>query len=37
MTSYYVTVLCLCFGAWENVGTAGFMAALTLPVGDVSV
>lgn len=31
MASYYVVVPCLCFGAWENVGMAGFLGTLTLP------
>lgn len=36
MTSYCIIVLCLCFGAWENGGTAGFMATFPLPVRCVS-
>lgn len=35
MASYCVIVWYLCFGAWENVGIAGFMAALILPVRDI--
>lgn len=37
MTSYYVIVLALIFGAWENAGRAGFMATLPLSVRDVSI